>query len=327
MEIDSKTKLLGLLGNPSLHSLSPLIQNHFLSSYSINCKYFAFEPPEAGILQAFTGAKMLGFKGLNITMPFKEEVCSMVDTLEEAAGIIRSVNTVKFNGPEGHTEGYSTDGDGVIMSLEEKGFDFLDKTCLIIGAGGAAKSAVYSLYRKPVKKIYIYDIVYEKSISLVNTMTANILRKLDSDKGEKFCERKIKTSDAGKILEEVDKKITVFTHISEAQRIYESIDLIINCTPAGMHLEKSSEFSKMLPVPNSWDLGGKFIFDMVYNPSNTPFLKKAEKDGSLEKIFGIDMLINQAAKSFHTWFDIMPGENIIKELREKIKNYLENKKK
>ena len=328
MAIDSETRLLGLFGNPARHSLSPLIQNHFLQSYNTNAVYVSFEPSKDNLEAAFYGAKNLDFIGLNITMPFKEQVYGMLDSAEDGAKITNSVNTVRFNINTGSAEGYSTDGMGLIQSLEDKNFSWEGKTCFMIGAGGAAKSAVFSLFSKPLKKIYLYDIEYNRSLYLLNTITANILKMQDEKQGlvkkKSTKAEKIYTEKAAQMLDEIDNKIVVLTYLNEIEKELGSIDLIINCTPVGMDDGRPGSAGKC-PIPSTWNLGGKYIFDMVYKPVETMLVKKAQNDGADAIIRGTDMLINQAAYSFKIWFDIMPSAKIIGEVKNIVKEKIESK--
>jgi shikimate dehydrogenase len=342
MIVDSGTRLLGLFGNPARHSLSPLIQNHFLHSYNINAVYASFEPAKDNLKAAFYGAKNLDFIGLNVTMPFKEQIYSLLDRAEDGAKITNSINTVRFNAGERTAEGFSTDGMGLIKSLEDKNFTWEGKTCFVIGAGGAAKSAVFSLFSKPLNKIYLYDIDYNRSLYLLNTMTANILRMQDKKQGlikkhktgqavqpgknkKSGKAEKIYTDKAAQILDEIDNKIIVLTYLDEIEKELDSIDLIINCTPAGMD-DGTPGSAEKCPIPRIWDLGGKYIFDMVYKPVKTVFVKKAQIDGAAAIICGTDMLINQAAYSFKIWFDIMPSVKIIEEAKNIVKEIIESDK-
>jgi shikimate dehydrogenase len=288
MKIDSKTEVLGLFGNPSKHSLSPVIQNFFLSEYGKNCVYLSFEPDSINLKEAFTGAKNLRFIGLNVTMPFKEDVFRLVDTTDAAATVFKAVNTVKFLPEENNMAaiGYSTDGAGVIKSLEDKKFLWKGEKCLILGAGGAAKSAVYSILQKPVEEIFVFDILPGKTDFLFELL--------------------------GK-----PKKIKPLIRLSDIEERLNEIGLIINCTPAGM--DTGSVDNINLPaVPGHWSLKDKFVFDMVYKPFNTKLIKKARADGAAEVIPGIDMLINQAAFSFKIWFEVMPGERLLKEIKNEL---------
>ncbi len=279
--IDSNTEVLAVIGDPVKHSFSPKIQNYFISQHGKNAVYLAFEFRKKDLDGAFEGAKKLGFKGFNVTMPFKEDVFSIVDKLDSNASAVNSVNTIKFDKINNNVSGFNTDLDGFIKSLEEKDFSFKGKTCLIIGAGGSAKSCIYGLLKKNVKKIYVFNRTYKK-VSLIK--------------------RSFKEFDGN--------RITAVKDFTDLNMLEGEIDLIINCTPQGMDLD---DFKKLMPVPKKWDLGGKYIFEMVYKPVETKFVKKAIREGAVI-INGIDMLVNQAAFSFKLWFDIMPDTEKIKEI-------------
>ena len=283
---DSNTRLLGLFGNPARHSLSPKIQNYFISQNKKNSSYVVFEPTENNLEQAFIGTMNLEFIGLNVTMPFKERVFNLVDQTDKIASFIKAVNTVKFIQDKVSSGsisiGYNSDVSGFIKSLDDEKFQWTGKKCLVIGAGGVAKSAVYGLSQKKAGKIFVYDIIPGKALELVN-----IFSKISS--------------------------IEVIENLDELSSEVAGIGLIVNCSPAGMDLESKKGLKKLLPVPSKWNLKGKFIFEMVYNPGETKFIQKGRKEGATV-VAGIDMLINQAAQSFKIWFDILPDTNEIKKI-------------
>jgi shikimate dehydrogenase len=279
--ISSSTRIIALIGNPVRHSLSPKIQNYFISKYSKDAVYLAFEFPRENLKEAYNGAKKLGFMGLNVTMPYKEEVFKLIDRPDTVSSIIKSVNTVKFDQKDGTSMGFNTDAGGFIKSLDDKKFKWAGKQCLVIGAGGASRSSIYGILTKQVKKIYVYDKIKEKGAEIINNF---------------------------KIIG--SEKIEVLTSINDIGTEVEEIDLIANCTPMGMDIES---YKNMLPVPDGWNLRGKFVFDMVYKPVETEFLKKAKREGAIV-INGIDMLVNQAALSFKVWFDIIPETDYIKNM-------------
>jgi len=285
--IDSYTKPIALIGNPARHSLSPKIQNHFIRTYNQNAVYLVFEFSENNLREAFCGAKNLGFVGLNVTMPYKEKIYKMVDKLDSTSSITKSVNTVKFEGEGRISEGFNTDVNGFLISLKDKKFKWEGKNCLVIGAGGAARSAVYGILKNPVRTLYLCNKTKKKALDILK-----IFKKISSD------------------------RIEVISNLNDIKDDTKNIDLIVNCTPMGMDL---SDYKKLLPVPENWDLKGKFVFDMVYNPVKTRFIDKAIREGA-EIITGIDMLINQAAYSFKIWFNILPEtEDIKKELLKGVK--------
>jgi shikimate dehydrogenase len=219
-------------------------------------------------------------------MPFKEKVFNLVDQTDKVASFIKAVNTIKFIqdkvSPGSISIGYNTDVYGFIKSLDDEKFQWTGKKCLVVGAGGVAKSTVYGLSLKEVSKIFVYDIIPGKALELVN-----IFSKISSIE----------------VIENLDK---LNSEIAD-------IDLIVNCSPAGMNLESKKELKKLLPVPSKWNIKGKFIFEMVYNPVETKFIQKGRKEGATV-VTGIDMLINQAAHSFKIWFDILPDTNEIKKI-------------
>jgi shikimate dehydrogenase len=279
--IDPNTKVIALVGNPVRHSLSPKIHNYLMGKYSKNAVYLAFELKQEKIKEAFIGAKELGFTGLNITMPYKEEVYGLVNEKDRASEIIKSVNAVKFDEVTGLSTGFNTDTDGFIKSLEDKGFNWAGSNCLVIGAGGAAKSTIYGMLIKKIKKIYVYNRTKDKVRDII-----------------------INFKDIG------SDKIRMLGSLDDIGSTIGEISLLVNCTPIGMDV---GSYKKLMPVPAEWDLKDKLVFDMVYKPAETMLLKKAKEDGAVP-ITGIEMLINQAVFSFNVWFDIMPDINDIKEL-------------
>ncbi len=282
--ISSETRLVGLFGNPARHSLSPLIHNEFMKNSGIDVVYLTFEFPYENFDEAFIGAKKLGLTGLNITMPFKENAYRLTDRKDARSTIIGSVNTIKFNSSTNISEGFNTDVDGFIRSLEGCDFDWAGSDCLVLGAGGSAKSSVFALMEKSIKKIYIYNRTTWKAEKIKNSYPVKKRIKIE-------------------VLEELEN------------RKPESIDLICNCTPLGM---KTSGLSELMPIPDGWDLNGVYIFEMIYKPLETRLIFKGKNEGAMI-IDGLDMLINQAASSFKIWFDTDPEK---KGIREKLINYL-----
>lgn len=279
--INPNTKVIALIGNPVKHSLSPKIQNYLIKKYKKDSIYVAFEFPQENLKEAFNGVKKLGFIGLNVTMPYKEEVFRLVDKTDRASDIIKSVNTVKFDKKDGISIGFNTDVEGFIKSLEDKKFPWSGSRCLVIGAGGSAKSSIYGIIKKKVQDIYVYNRTKEK--------VKRIIKNFKGIGG---------------------KEIKILSDISDIDEAIDKVNLIVNCTPLGMDI---GSYKDLMPIPGNWNLKKKYVFDMVYNPRETRLIKKAKKEGSVI-ITGMDMLINQAVFSFKVWFGIMPNINVIKEI-------------
>lgn len=278
--LDPDTKILGVLGNPVKHSFSPIIHNIFLKSNGINAHYYSFEIQEDDIGNVIKGALALGFLGFNVTMPFKETVIGFLDEIDADVEKIGSVNTIRFYHDRKISKGFNTDGAGLIRSIENSCFEWEGKKVLIIGAGGAAKSAIYSILKKPVKKIMLYNRTYSKALGLFQRFSKN-----------------------------ADNKIEVLKNLKIKDDAVKKIDMVINCTPLGM----KGVHGKELPIPHHWDLKGKTVFDMVYYPIDTCLLKKAKNDGA-KTIKGIDMLLNQAVQSFYLWFGVRPATEQVREV-------------
>ncbi len=297
INISSGTRLVGLLGYPAKHSLSPFIQNIFLRDNNIDAVYLTFEFPEDKLMSAFNGARDLGIYGLNITMPYKERVHGLADKTDQLSDITGSVNTVRFdlNKESIVASGFNTDIDGFKVSLKEAGCSLKNKDCLVIGAGGAARSAVFAFLSMKAKKVYIYNRTPEK--------------------GEKI--KKL-------FYGEERKKIEILKSFGIIKKKKIDFDLLCNCTPLGMNTQNMMD---SIPVPESLELKNKIVFETIYDPVETKFVKKAKNEGA-RVIDGLDMLINQAASSFNIWFDIIADtknikEMVLKHLKNEKKSYIE----
>ena len=185
-----------------------------------------------------------------------------------------------------------------------------DLECLVLGAGGAARSTIFSILSKPVKKIYIFDIIKEKAKNLISDFKSNIKKEIKNNN----------VPENYRILnDEIDKKILVLSNLNEIEPKLQSLGLIINCTPAGMDIPG---FKNTLPIPDYWDLKEKYIFDMVYKPVETRFITKAKREKAAGIITGIDQLVNQGLHSFKIWFDIMPEDKVIREVKKLMEKLL-----
>lgn len=140
MRIDQQTRLYGVVGSPLGHTLSPAMQNAAFEEVGLNAVYLAFETKE--IRGCLAGVRALGIKGLSVTIPHKSSVIPFLDRVDGLAEKIGAVNTIVNN--RGKMIGYNTDAMGAFKALEEK-TDISGKTCLIIGAGGAARAIGYIL--------------------------------------------------------------------------------------------------------------------------------------------------------------------------------------
>jgi shikimate dehydrogenase len=164
MQITPATKIVGLIGHPVAHSLSPLIHNHLYQSLGLDIVYHAFDVLPDKIDAAVNGFLALGLIGFNVTVPYKETVYQLLDYIDLEAQIIGAVNTVKVE--NGFLTGYNTDGQGFILHLKNLGFSLNGKNIVILGAGGAARAIGVYIAKEEPASIHIVNRTYHKAKTL-----------------------------------------------------------------------------------------------------------------------------------------------------------------
>lgn len=259
-EITPRTRLLGLIGSPVNHSLSPVMYNSAFQACGLDMCYVSFDVGPGDLEAAVKGMAALGFIGFNVTHPYKESVIPYLDSLEEDASLIGAVNTVVIT--KGRTRGYNTDGRGLVESLRAEGIRCSGKSVLILGAGGAAKAVAVALAGEKVERIVVANRNFDR---------AKHLRDIVSDMGVK--------SDA------------VSTDILNWENELQDIELIVNATPCGMY---PLEDRKPL---NLKDFEPAVVCDLVYEPRNTLLLQEAVRYGHTP-VSGLGMLLYQGAEAF-----------------------------
>lgn len=261
--MDSKTILLGVIGDPISHSKSPLMMNRAFALCKLNMAYGAFHVKAEQLPAAIAGVRALGMRGLNVTIPHKEAVMPLLDELDESARLIGAVNTIVNE--QGVLKGYNTDGIGYARSLEEEiGFRISGAEVLVIGAGGAARAVVYALLKRGAAKIYICNRTPERTAQLVADF-----------------------SELGNIQP-----------VTEAQLpdLKDRIQLLINTTSVGM----TPNHDRCPLADTSWLHEGLTVSDLVYNPRITRLLEIAAEHGAATH-GGLGMLVYQGAYAFEYW--------------------------
>lgn len=143
--ITGATTVLGVIGDPVQHSLSPAIQNAAYRALGVDAVYVAFPVASGNGGDAVVACRTLGLRGLSVTMPHKEAVLRAADEASDDARALGAANTLVNN--RGRIRAESTDGGGCVDALREAGFDPTNKTCMVIGAGGAGRSVILALSR------------------------------------------------------------------------------------------------------------------------------------------------------------------------------------
>ncbi|MEM2164130.1 MAG: shikimate dehydrogenase [Candidatus Bathyarchaeia archaeon] len=278
MRLSGRTSLYGVIGYPIEHSLSPIIHNAAIDALGINAVYVAFHIKPSMLKEAVHGMKALGIKGFNVTMPFKNEIISYLDKLDEEAALVESVNTVVET--DGAFVGYTTDGIGAFETLRSIVNNFDGLHIVVIGAGGAARALVYRLSMIPCR-ITILNRTVEKAKTVAGKFSSL-------------------TSNA---------KITYGSLSDSDQRmIIPKADIIVNATPVGMTIPG-------YPISPSLIDRSHIVFDMIYWPTETQLLREARLRGAIT-INGLPMLVYQAAYSFKLWFGIFPPLDLMFKVAE-----------
>lgn len=264
MNVNSRTQLYGVLGNPVEHSLSPIIHNAAFRQFDLNAEYLAFcvRPESLGL--AFEGIRALDIQGANLTIPFKQTAMEFVDEIpDDVDRACGAINTVVNK--DGQLLGYNTDGMGFLTSLKEDlSFNPEGKNILVLGAGGSACSIVFSLARAHAECVFVYNRTRERAYGLA--------------------------SFAGTYFPGTDIQALAGLPNLGLQKM----DLVVNTTSCGMTGNTDMPLDLKLLKKEA------AIYDLVYSPGETPFLKSARTLG-WSSVNGLGMLVAQAALSFELW--------------------------
>jgi shikimate dehydrogenase len=213
-------KLVGIVGYPVSHSLSPKMHNFAFEKLKINARY-VYLPVQADRLEeAILGLRALNFTGANVTVPYKEAVAPLMDSLSSEALQIGAVNTIEIR--EGSLIGHNTDAPGFINDLASYGIE--PKKVLLLGAGGSAKAIIYALLASGCEDITILNRTKEKAEELASKSLSNVKAKaLDQASMNSDADLIINTTSVG--LEDDEMPWDEFVSFRPGQVVY---DLIYN---------------------------------------------------------------------------------------------------
>ncbi len=284
--LDNNTKIIGVIGHPIKHSFSPIMHNTAFKLLDLNYLYIPFDVPLENLKNALKGMTALGISGFNVTLPHKEKISQYLNNISEEASVIGAVNTVVNE--NGTLSGYNTDVTGILETLRLYKDAITDSEISIIGSGGAARSLLYALIRHfRIERINVINRTIQKAESLKDYFT------------EKMLYKNIRTYE---LLP------------PDLVKIFKRSKLIVNTTAIGM-------FPDVDDTPTSIAESftpDQIVFDVVYNPVKTKFLKLAESQGA-KILTGLEMFIAQGAKSLELWTgEKMPVEKIRETLEEQL---------
>ena len=261
------TQLVGIFGYPLAHSISPAFQQAAFDYHSLSARYDAWPTPPERLGDEVSRLRGDEYLGANVTVPHKETVIAHLDDIDSWASLIGAVNTIVREG--NRLVGYNTDAYGFVKSLREMGkFEPEGKRVLLLGAGGAARAAAFGLAKENVASLTIANRTVERAQSLA-----------DDVRGSARDVEAIALADAA------------------LERATASADLIVNSTSIGMrHGPAEGE----TPLESRLIPSGALVYDMVYNPAETPLLTEA-RNAHARTLGGLPMLIYQGAAAFERW--------------------------
>jgi len=245
--VDAATKVYGVAGNPIRSSLSPVMMNTAFRRETVNAVYLALQTAKLSDLLKLV--QEIPIQGVSITMPLKEEILPHLEQTDPLSAKIGAVNTVRLL--DGKLFGFNTDVAGIVGPLEKR-LSLRGAKVLVLGAGGAARAAVFGV-RDRGAEVFILN------------RTAETAQKLARQSGSKT----------------IKKEALAKT----------SFDVIINATPVGMTGNKAPQ------ILEAKDLNTRLVFDLVYNPLETPLLHMARQKG-IAIITGVEMFVQQGARQF-----------------------------
>lgn len=265
--ITGKTKLLGIIGDPVEHSLSPVMHNAAISQLGVDYIYIPFPVKQKNLSAAFAGFSSIGVKGFNVTIPHKQAILPLLSEITTTAKLVGAVNTVWYT--EKGWKGTNTDIIGFLSPLKSLIRNWSNIVPVILGNGGAARAVLVGLAELGCPKIRVVG--------------------RDDDKLKQFQQSWSNSN--------LNASIEAYSW-DKLPGILSETELLVNSTPIGMfpHSSRSpieSDLWEKMPL-------NAIAYDLIYNPSPTQFLKDAQEQG-LMIIDGLDMLVYQGAAALELW--------------------------
>lgn len=264
---------VGLLGYPLSHSVSPAMHNAAFAALNLPGRYELLETPAEELPDLVAQLRQDKWLGANVTIPHKARVIELLDEIDPSATGIGAVNTIVRN--EARLIGYNTDVTGFQVDLQSHGVEIAADNVIILGSGGAARAVTAALIPGGAQIQYITPLIDE----------------------------------AGQLIEDLVKPAGTGAEILPWEDdSFASADgrLVVNATPVGMSPDVAScPWPDDIPLPK-----GAFVYDLVYNPAETMFMKRARTEG-LGAGSGLGMLVEQGALAFELWTGKTPSREIM----------------
>jgi shikimate dehydrogenase len=261
------TKFVGLIGNKLKHSISPIFQQAAFDYLGLDIRYEVWETAKDELPEVVEGMRDVSKLGANVTIPYKEAALPLLDDVDSDARRIGAVNTIVNRGDK--LIGYNTDSSGFLRALrEDGGFSPRNKRAVLLGAGGAARAVGFALVGAGVKSLVILNRTQSRGEALAWDL-------------------KVSDTEVVALSWKDGKTLTALTEC----------DLLVNCTSVGM---KDSAGEGKSPLGVGLIPKRALVYDVVYNPIETPLISAAKKAGA-RTLGGLPMLVYQGAASFELW--------------------------
>lgn len=289
MVITGTTKILGVIGNPIAHSLSPIIHNAAIDHLGLDYRYLAFPTAAVDLQTALDGFAAIGLVGCSVTIPHKQAIMPLLAGITPLAKAVGAVNTV-WNTPTGW-QGTNTDVAGFISPLVAMQRDWVNTTVVILGNGGAARAVVVGCHQLGCAEIHVVGRDAAK-LTQFKSSWANIQLPV--------------------IGSNLPTQVTIATHLWQEVPALVNKDnlLVVNSTPIGMY--PHGEDSPISAVMMQGIGANSIAYDLIYTPRPTKFLQLAQAAG-LMTIDGTDMLLHQGAAAFKLWLKQSPPIDIMRQ--------------
>ncbi len=265
--ITGKTKLLGVIGHPVEHSLSPIMHNAAIAQLGVDYVYLPLPVQPDELELAVNGLAALGFQGFNITIPHKQAILPLLTEVSDLAIAVGAVNTVWRN--ETGWSGTNTDVAGFLAPLQNLQRDWRAATVVILGNGGAARAVVAGCHQLGCAEIHVVG--------------------RDGEKLDEFLQSWMNSPLGVKL------KVHTWKNLPD---LLPTVDLLVNTTPIGMF--PHTERSPLNPVEVELLPASLIAYDLIYTPSPTVFLQQAMQRGAMA-IDGLEMLVQQGAAALQLW--------------------------
>ena len=256
-------KTFAVIGDPIDHSLSPTIHNAAYRELEMDCTYIAYRVAQGELATGIESLKKIRISGFNVTTPHKIEMMKYLDNVDDNCKKIGAVNTVLND--DGILRGFNTDMDGFLEPIKRKEIEIKDSRVLLLGAGGASRAIVAGFQKEGADEIVIVN----------------------------------RTKENGEKLTEFSKKIGIrkakSIYMKEMNVLDSNFDFIVNASSLGLNGEKNI-------VPDSLMDEQTTVYDIVYKPLKTDLINIA-KEKNCKIIYGYEMLLGQAIRSFEIWLD------------------------